>query len=150
MLAAVDDVDVDVDVEGGWVPPLPLSEVLAPLAPVLAGVVVAGVVLAGVVVAGVVLAGVVAAEEAVVEVLVLLEMLVVPVAAVGPRLSSVLVVDGVRLGELLGALSETVVPPHAASAAALSVAAPSSASERRRSAINPRREACADRRSGSR
>ena len=73
-----------------------------------------------------------------------------PVAPVGPRLSSVLVVDGVRFGELAGALSETVVPPQAASATALSVAAPSSASERRRTAITPRRGACADRTWGSR
>jgi len=120
--------------------------VLAPLAPVLAGVVVAGVVVAGVVAAGVVAA----CDAVVVELVVVPEMLVVPVAAVGPRLSSVLVVDGVRLGELPGELSETVVPPHAASAAALSVAAPTSASERRRPTITPRRGACADRTSGSR
>ena len=140
-LAAVDDVvEVEVD-DDGWVPPLPLSELVAPLAPVLAGVVVAGVVVAGVVVAGVL----------VVELfVVVLELAVVPVVAVGPRSSSVLVVDGVRLGERSGELSETVVPPHAARAEALSVTAPSSASERRRSVISLRREACADRTSGSR
>jgi hypothetical protein len=149
-------VDVEVDDDGGWVPPLPLSDVVAPVAPVLAGVVVAGVLVvsAGVVVAGVLVvsAGVVVAGVLVVVAVVVepLETLVDPVAAVGPRLSSVLVVVGVRLGEASGALSVTVVPPHAASATALSVAAPSSASERRVSAITPRREACVDRTSGSR
>jgi hypothetical protein len=134
--------------------------VLAPVAPVPAGVVVAGVLLvvAGVVVAGVLLvvAGVVVAGVLVVwlvlPVVALVEPLdgFVPLVEVGPRLSSVLVVDGVRSGALVGALSGTVEPPQAESAAALSVAAPSSASQRRRAGISPRQEACAARTSGNR
>lgn len=128
-------------------PPFPVSALLAPLLPVLAGVVVAGVleVLTCVVDAGVLVAWLVLPFAAVVEPLPALSLVVVV-----PRSSSVLVVTGVRFGGLLGALSLTFEPPHAEIAAALSVAAPSIASDRRRGVITPRRGACADRTSGSR
>ena len=134
--------------------PAAVSGVVAAVLPVLAGVVVAGVleVVAGVVVAGVVVAGVVVRGVLVVE-------LVVDSRddarrrrsrRSGRGCRSVLSSTASGSARWTGALSETFVPPQAASATALSAAAPSSASERRLTAISPRREACAARTSGSR
>jgi hypothetical protein len=50
----------------------------------------------------------------------------VPLVPVGPRLSSGLVIVGVRVGELAGTSSEICAPPHAASARPHSVTAPTS------------------------
>ena len=74
---------------------------------------------------------------------------VAPGGDVDPKLSSLLVVVGVRSGAVVGATSATWLPPHAASAMPASPA-PNSASERDRPDITPAAEACDARTSGSR
>ncbi len=146
-------VDVEPDAGGVWVPPF--ADVAAVDGVVVAGVVVVAV-LAGVVgvevVPGVVATGVLVVCPPLVPEPAELGPVEPPALAlglVGPRWSSVLLVEGLSAGVVLGTLSATVVPPQAASATAPKVAA-TSASGCPRRAFTARAEACAARTTGSR
>jgi hypothetical protein len=141
--------------------PTPVEGVVAPTPPLVEPVL--GVVVTGVVV-GVVVAGVEVVEVEVVaaveELLVATDVdpvvpieLVAPVEPVEPvelATSSGLRSTGTSAGTLAGASSETVVPPQAASAAALTVPPRSAIDRERRVTLTLRAGPCGARTSGSR